>query len=73
MSFKCNPTFLSLLLTAKLFLQVGHELPPPHDVIEKLHEAEAPAFHSKTRRRQHPSQRNTAAAQTRHTGKQILL
>jgi len=44
--FEYIPTLQSRVPTTKLFLQVGHELPPPHDVFEKLDEAEAPAFHS---------------------------
>lgn len=35
-----------LFLTTEFLLQVGHELPPPHGIVEELHEAEAPAFYS---------------------------
>ena len=48
-------THLSCFLTTKLFLQVGHELSPSHEIIEKLHETEAPTFNPQTHRNRNPA------------------
>lgn len=51
--------WIQLFFTTKLFLQVGHKLLPPHGVIKKLHEAEAPTLHSETCRYRYTVHKNT--------------